>query len=344
MNITYGLDDLFPHEAILPTGFEWWYVDALLDDDISLVLIFFRANPLAPDGIGATPPPSFVIALRSSTTPSFYLFRQFTDEEVTIRTDGPSLLLTCPDATVHIDPVASRLSINADALSKLGTRRLQLEAALHLPAFQHPASVVENDGHTWNLIAPRAPIDGIARLHVGARERSTWSLRGMAYVDHNYSPVPLFSHESPWYWGRAHVEDLTVVYYSYLDPNKPTTFWIWEGPELRYHHEHGSRLSHATQRTAMGLRYDSSFSFVGAEPSIEVHQHRILDYGPFYLRFLADITITGLPGSPRRGRGLTEFMHPSRLGWRLFHPFVNMRIDRYGQYRVKTERPPRCCR
>ena len=64
---------------------------------------------------------------------------------------------------------------------------------------------------------------------------------------------------------------------------------------------------------------------------LKIHHNKVLDAGPFYLRFASDISLH-IGGKELDGiKGISEFLNPERLQSRFMRLFTRSRIWRDGE-------------
>jgi len=60
---------------------------------------------------------------------------------------------------------------------------------------------------------------------------------------------------------------------------------------------------------------------------LTIQHSSILDNGPFYQRFGSEaFLLMNSAGSLQRATGISEYIAPERISWKIFRPLINMRI------------------
>ena len=142
---------------------------------------------------------------------------------------------------------------------------------------------------------------------------ATRTFAGTGYHDHNVGERSLQRQFRHWRWGRAHFRDETFVFYE-ADGVSP-----FEQPIRDQQHA----------RNVYMLRYAEKFT----AGDFLVNQKRIVDNGPFYLRFLSEFTNP----AGETVTGFSEVLRPAALDWKWFWPLLDSRVrphrsgDRMGR-------------
>lgn len=194
---------------VAPTGYAWWYLDALSDDGThGLTCIAFLGSVFSPYyawalGRGrsdALDHCAINVAIYSPGGKHWTL----TERGRSALDRSPSTLAIGPSA-LHWD--GSRLTIDIDEISvPLPSRvcgRVVIEPSA-LVTRRFPLDLGEH--HHWWPVAP------LGRVQVAMKSPSVnWS--GNAYLDHNVGHEPLARAFLGWQWSRGHGVDGTVVHY-----------------------------------------------------------------------------------------------------------------------------------
>jgi carotenoid 1,2-hydratase len=316
---------------VLPSGngaYEWWYFDAIdRENDLSLVAIFFRGIPfsgvrqkaaLEASRAGTSDDgsrfPAVAFSLYGPSRTEAYCVNLHPPDALRIPADGKTVCIGASRACLAGEKYVIDLAeVLLDGRMLGGRLEFIFEPALA------PSHHRENPvGHDWILAAPRCRFEG--ELRIGDR---SIALRGAGYHDHNAGQSSLPSQFRSWEWGRAHFAQSTFVYYrSESHRGEIVARAIEIDPQ-------GSMANSTTdfdvRRVARNIYrtpYPSEIVIdAPAGDRIVVEQSRIVDNGPFYIRFLSTF---------RRGResvrGFSEVLRPRALEWRWFWPLLDSRV------------------
>ncbi len=355
MNITTDSDQEVWHDMREPGAYEWWYFDAEdTTTGVSVVLIWFAGFPFSPyytnhyekwkkKIISAPPLPSNYSAF------SFQLYEngdevvnfiregehelfESTRSEIGIRFEKNSFTFNaeCDEYTLDIDfsYPARHKKVKAN-LSFKSTRRIRYEK-----------KDTNNDGnvplHQWLLSVPKADVEGlieVTELQKGGVRKIPFRAKG--YHDHNLGAVPMQEYISRWYWGRAFSKKFDIVYYVVFFKNneyKPLTLLLLQNNESDQVTVHDSMRFHENH-FRYGLfapLHSQTLTLLDKKIGIEVRHHKVLDTGPFYLRFASDIVLTRDGQNIETIKGISEFLDPSRLQSRMMRLFTCCRVCRDG--------------
>ncbi|MDZ7577820.1 MAG: hypothetical protein U0904_06580 [Candidatus Nanopelagicales bacterium] len=208
--------------------FEWWYFDMQLDDGSTLVATFNTKPSTHPSGplqpsvllIYHGPDGSKIRVSQPCEESGFRAATEACDVRI-----GPNTVAGDLDTYVlHIDVAG----VVADLTIKRGA-----------PSWRPGAGVSWFDSAhkhylAWVVPVPYGSVAGTITDASGTREVS-----GSAYHDHNWGNRLMSDYLDHWYWGRAHIEDFTVVYvrmttkgiFGFGSINFPT-FYLAKGERL----------------------------------------------------------------------------------------------------------------
>lgn len=285
---------------------EWWYFD-LYDDarGLGVVMIFFRGIPFSgarqrhidndPDRY-----PAVACSLYDREKTALYLANvhdSITVGERSIRIAGSG---------AHYDDGAYRIALDE--------RSLRGEA-VHVEATFEPLANATSAGgehatHLWIAAAPRCR----ARVRI-----NEYTLEGIGYHDHNVGQRGLPDQFRTWEWGRAHFDDETFIYYATEEHGgaRNARVLLEDVRDARIEREDIRRNIYRLPY-ARTLRIESGRRWT-------VEQSRIVDNGPFYLRFLS----TFRDDRGRTAVGFSEVLRPAALRWRWFWPLLDSRVRRH---------------
>lgn len=332
--------------SIPPGGYEWWYFDAIDESTgYALVVIFYRGNPfsnryirqLKDDNWGedAWPSkfPAISISLYRDNEPVFYSFTEYPPGESEFLTDKPAV--TVGDNRLEADLSGSemkyKLTLNEELPSgdKL-MAELTFNSSLRLEDDFGEQADSSNPGHTWNLVMPRAGVEGSFSVYRSSQLTHSSRLNGLGYHDHNTGYEPMKDEFRDWYWGRYHFASATLLYYVMNRKNsRQYRGWLIES-------EKGNELQNFKNIelkdigiSIFGLQVARKLVLGSGSIRAVVQQTHSLDNGPFYRRFMSEAFLS-LGDEVQKSSGFSEYIHPSRIYWRFLWPLVDMRI-RYKQ-------------
>ncbi len=353
MNITTEPHQEVWHDMQEPGAYEWWYFDAEdKSSGVSVVLIWFSGFPFSPyymqhyddwkrKAVSALPLSSDYAGF------SFQLYEQGRETLNFIREGGNGLFESSREGiglrfennrffydafrdeyrlVVDFDFPARNRKVGAELIFKVSRRARYSKkdsnnAALH-------------SRHQWLLSVPRAEVEGhieISGENGGGLRRI--ELRAHGYHDHNLGTMPMQEYISRWYWGRAFSERYDLIYYMIFFRDtayQPVSLLML----------HDNALEKVSVMDSLRFRErDFSTGFFsplhgrtleldGGGVSVTVSQKKVLDAGPFYLRFASNISLC-IEGQHLNGiNGISEFLNPVRLQSRFMRFFTRSRIWR----------------
>lgn len=327
-----------------PGGYEWWYFDAVdVTSGYSLVVIFYQGNPFSnryirqlkkePSAAASNPEnfPAISISIYKNNEPVYYSFTEFAKSETSFSTEVPFVQIGGHSLTSEIleEELIYELKLQ-EILPSGDSIEAELtfsspDLALNVPG--HQSAGKKSEGHFWNLIQPRAEVQGTIQLSCEADIRQVVRFHGEGYHDHNTGQEPMKDEFRDWYWGRFHFPVYTLVYYVMnrqhrqqhrawlIDEKSRSVIEKFENVQLK---DRGS--------TIFGLQSARKLVLRNGQSEITVQQSELLDNGPFYQRFLSDAFLSLDGRDIQKSRGISEYIHPARIYWKLFWPFVDMRI------------------
>lgn len=331
-----------------PGGYKWWYFDAIdSSSGYSLVVIFYLGNPFSNRYIRAlnndnlkeesTPEnfPAVSISVYKEQKPVYYSFTEFDKANVRFSEKVPSLEIGNHgfDLNKFDEWLDYRLQLSEELPS--GDR---IQASLNFKssnkAVPFDDAEGESRGHAWNLLQPRAEVQGTVRLYQGSDLRHDINFRGPGYHDHNTGQEPMKDKFEEWYWGRFHFPEHTLVYYVINRKEEPQyRAWLMDRNDLSIAAGFREFELRDKGRSLFGLHTARKLWLSNDQSQILVQQNQLLDNGPFYQRYLSDAFLYLEYQDVQKVRGISEYIRPERVYWRVFWPFVDMRI------RYKNEKP-----
>ncbi len=286
MQILFGADNdglhISPQD---PGGYEWWYFDAVSDDErYVLVVIFFLGTPMSPYykavADGKNPLPSdwcSVFVSLHERTPSGYAERayayniyrggDFAPNGVDVAVGGSRFVRTGD---------TWNLSITERGLWRGAVRGDITFVADFLPKHD---PVPGDEAHTWVCVAPDCRVSGDITLTSGETVR----FAGRGYHDHNFGRLP-WTDTKEWHWNRVH----------------------WQGE-----HAGSGAVSYRWDGASFAGTWSKNGAFaVSPDLPITVNRYPPIQNAPFYKRFPLAAQ-TALPD--RRGFGIGETFRPAGL-------------------------------
>lgn len=334
MRIVSGLQDAGWHDLRASGAYEWWYVDALsADGRTGFVFIFFAGLPFSPDyltdherrrGPSALDHVAVFAAVYRDGRQVCYALDRY--DRATFSASRDRLDVAIGANTCRFDGSAFAVAVDLPLL--LGGSRLTASLAL---SPRVPASAVDFGGgagdaeHVWNPLAPSCAVSGEIALH-GGRGWSE-SFDGEGYVDHNYGEKPLTEGIRRWHWGRAHLGDRTLVYY-HTEPERgpDETVLALVGSDGTRVFERPAFSAADWKRRPLCPRFPTRVG-IAAEARVTATVRSVLDWGPFYMRFLSDVRCE-VDGGVLEAAGVTEYFDPRGLRARWLRPLIKTRIRR----------------
>jgi carotenoid 1,2-hydratase len=321
------------HDQRESGAYEWWYLDALSDDgSTAIVAIWFAGLPFSPDYLtdherGRAPSAldhvaMFAAVYRDGRQVCYTLNRyprtafEASRDALQVRI-GPNLL------AVRDDVLEARLDVPL-----LGGSRLTGQLALARPGARSLEALTGGEAgadHMWNPLEPDCRVDGRFEYAGVAVD----PFRGRAYVDHNYGRRPLTEGIKRWHWGRAHLDGATVVYY-HTEPETgrdATLLAVVDGGAASTVDADARFAAADWRRRILCPRYPTVVRLDGRGVALESRVRSVLDWGPFYMRFLADVRAT-VEGQRLEGPAITEYFDPRGLRARILRPLIKTRITR----------------
>lgn len=315
-----------------PNAYEWWYADFIdKASGLSGVIIFYNGNLFSPAYIqsqrkseGNFPEnfPAISISIYKNNKPCFYSFLEFTKEEASYNENSNVVTYCIADNCMVFNSENRSLSIKlSQELASSDTIDLDL---LFVPSsdFAEPnlntPSVKNNSNHSWKCIIPSATVKGRIRVNSSAYIIE----RANGYHDHNAGLEPLHHFFRDWYWGRVHLlqSKETLIFYSYsIDKELRTNGWIIDNNGA--FSSLGEASYKSFRKNLFGLNRATK---IGLANRFEIDLQSIVDKGPFYERYLCDVT--DLEEPLNNTSGIAEYIYPKNIYKSWVHRLVNLRL------------------
>ncbi|NTW70222.1 MAG: carotenoid 1,2-hydratase [Chlorobiaceae bacterium] len=359
MNITTESSQEVWHDMQEPGAYEWWYFDAEdRESGLSFVLIWFSGFPFSPYYTSHyenwKKRLTTVTPLASDYTGfSFQLYENGVETLNFIR-EGRAALFESSRTDIGVRFEKNRFTYNPlrdeytlDIDFSFPARKKAVKASL---LFKTRRRIVyekkdsNNHGevplHQWLLRVPRADVEGsITITEEQTGRQRTIPVTATGYHDHNFGAVPMQEYISRWYWGRAFSDSYDLIYYViYFRNNKyqPLTLLLLHDNERETSTvydtvtfcESNFRKGFFSPLHSMDLALKDDRVF------LKIHNDKVLDAGPFYLRFSSEISLQ-VDGRNIDGiSGISEFLNPVRLQSKFMRFFTRSRIWRDGERSV----------
>lgn len=316
MQIHFGPDHDGLHvDPARPGAYEWWYFDALSDDDrYALVVIFFLGSPMSPyyKAVvnGKEPDPrdwcGVFVSLHEKQADrwagrayAYNLYRggTFAEDGGEVAVGGSRVVREETGESA----LTWRLTLDEPGLW-FGRTRAEVTFTVQGAQPDRPP-LGEEDGHTWVCVAPVCRAEGVVN---GIR------FSGPGYHDHNFGQLP-WADTDIWYWARASMVEegeaggdtrSVVLYFTFprapLNDCKPEVFaFVFDGSGNLLSLPETTRTEPARHRydgNAFGLRFEPYLKW-----SVRAADRRSGYYGMLFLREYSEDGQGGHIGSRNPG-------------------------------------------
>ena len=195
--------------------------------------------------------------------------------------------------------------------------------------------------HTWVLAAPHCRVEGTLEwCGVGGEVEKEQGFIGKGYHDHHFGSVPLDRFVKGWHWGRVFLGDETLVYSVQIPSDSgesPSGFLLTAGKTEIQTWDVAFQLS-KNRRNFFWLPYQKTLGFMDTH-SLEINHDQILSDGPASLIFEDKVAWTQ-NGETLVGKGLSQYLYPSRLTSRFFFPMLKGKTTVYTEPQIKSTPSP----
>jgi carotenoid 1,2-hydratase len=334
-------------------SYEWWYFDGVAKDgEYSFVIIFYDGNPFSrrymetlssekDSGLKlASQYPALSISVYKKERPVYYGFREYNPEDVFFdkndisgRAGNNEFRGKIHNGKLRYEVTLNQVLPNGDSIN--GKLKFVSDITNNILPNKNLQNI--DNRHIWNLVQPQSQVEG--NIQVDGYDPHTINFSGLGYHDHNLGIEPMYESFVEWYWGRFHFQGSTLIYYI-MREKEGNQYQAW------YLGKNGSCISldHKFELTdtslnLFGLNSSRKIIIEGNGLHCLVQQDRVIDNGPFYQRFSSSLVMKSEEGI-QQSRGITEYIHPGRIGNRWFWPLVNMRIVYPGNKNHWVQRNP----
>ncbi len=324
-----------------PGAQEWWYFDAIADDgEWALVVVWYAGLPFDPSyGLAAIrhlkdparhPIPDaldhaaigFSLYRRGKT--AAYALNRYPSDRFAHEADPFSVAV----AMSRVERTGSGYALHVETPAVDGRRTIRADLRF-VPA--DGTEPLERDlggrggAHHWILAAADCRVEGT--VVVDGPGPLSVDFRGRGYHDHNAGAEEISVAWTRWRWGRVHVGARTAIYYR-AEPRDGAMRSLWvvcEDGRPEVVRDDAALSFDDWHRHPLGIRHARSLGIDGIDPPPRWRHRDLVDYGPFYLRWLTEFTVDG-----RTATGFTELLEARSL----HKPWFNWMIP----YRLKTPR------
>ncbi|HEX7239762.1 MAG TPA: hypothetical protein VF263_05825 [Longimicrobiaceae bacterium] len=319
-----------------PGGFAWWYADVVTPQGDGVVLIWAFGLPFLPgyaDAARRGSPqlpadrPSVNVVAYERGVPTVYLLQEYGAGDADPPDAAGTQRIGRCRFTRRVEGGTLRLEAELDCPLPGSRERLTGTVRVEGAARAADPGAVDLAPHLWTPLS--GPAAGSATLRHGGREVAR--VRGRAYHDRNAGSVPLHELGIAWWaWGRFPLRGREVVYYL-LWPESggdPECIGLVVGEDGATERVDLRVEPGVERRSPAGLPYPERLRLhtVDGGRWLDVRHLRVVDDGPFYLRFLSEGATPGGEHAP----GWGELCVPDRVDLPFHRPFVRMRVHRVG--------------
>jgi len=276
--------------------FEWWYFDAIFNDNSSLAGSFLiNGYHSLPETIKA----NVDFTIDANNKEKIEIQERFSHNKVLLSENmiliGKNKIERIQsDSILHLEKDNYELTLNF---------RKMLNG---LSWGQNGRVIFTRGGDrylAWLVPQPRAEVSGILKMSKGA-----FNLKGNGYRDHTWGTISLKDNISHWHWGRMHLEELTLIFAEILFRNKTRviSLAIGKGEKMVYTNSKISRISliAPTQYKGRNPKNPPSFKLVYEDQKIylnlDLTVKKILKQRlrprkmyffskPYYVRFISTV-------------------------------------------------------
>ncbi|MFU8860711.1 MAG: hypothetical protein ACNA8K_09820 [Cyclonatronaceae bacterium] len=335
----------------LSGSYEWWYFDACdKSGEWHIVVIFYDGCPFSPDyidtwenaetraGAKAEKHPAISVSVYQNGIPVFYSLIEYDASDFSWDPNQRKLTVGRSGFQFRASGNNLHYTVDLDEILPGGDR---LKGALNFSGCKTPVNLFGSQfkdchsSHEWNMSLPGASVTGEIQITGSLYPPKSVKIQGRGYHDHNIGFEPMKNEFRNWYWGRVHMPSGTLVYYI-INRNEGTDnrAWFISNDNAEVEFEFDTAVLEDFRSNVFLLPSARKIILKGTKAEATIQMSEIVDSGPFYYRFISDAILKTEDGSLlETARGMSEFIHPSRIHNRLFRPLVNMR------YHHKEQKP-----
>jgi carotenoid 1,2-hydratase len=322
-----------------PGSQEWWYFDAISDDgEYALVIVWYAGLPFDPDyGLAALrhrryprryPAPNPLdhsaigLSLYRRGKTVAYALNRYPAHRFAFEASPFAVQL----ARSRFERSASTYRLHVETPAVDGRRNIVADLSF-TPAARTESLERELGGvggpHRWILAAADCRVEGSVALEGSGG--FVVDFRGRGYHDHNAGSEELSVALTRWRWGRFHAGQRTYIFYE-AEPREGARQSLWvvceEGRPVEVRDDVALRVEE-TRRHPLGIRYGRRLGFEPGGPPARWCHRDLVDYGPFYLRWLSELQLEG-----GNVIGITALLEAKALHQMWFNWMIPYRLKR----------------
>ncbi len=355
MRISTSLKNDAWHDLKEAGSYEWWYFDAVDEEnDLSLVAIWFCGFPFSPYYINSYNKwvaegrngKSFPDPLEH-TAFSFNLYSKGAEVINFIKEGNSNLFASSKESPYakfesnkfYYDDEENRFVLEFDF--QMPSRRKQVKGKIVFSMSHNGQSYDLSEfsygqtEHAWVLVSPKADVDGEIIVFNGIKNKlKKYKFLGKGYHDHNYGKLPMNTDIEKWYWGRAHSNNIDIVYYiiSYKSQQQEPFVFLMatENDKLLVLNNEFTLSENGQEKSFFVPHYSKKLTLSNDRIEFNITHDKGLDIGPFYLRFESSFELKIKDGSELNMKGISEFLHPGSIDSGFVRGLIKSKIWRHG--------------
>lgn len=191
-----------------PGSFEWWYFDAHLDNNTTVVIVF-ATKPILERG--GPLKPSVLLTLNCPNRKRIYRAAYFPTNQFSAARETCNVAIGPNRAQGDLHTYQLHVEMEADPASDAGSITLDLTFTGLVPPWRPGAgkSCFGDLNHyfAWLPAIPYGRVEGEITC-----DGKVHQVSGAGYHDHNWGNIGLNEVMDHWYWGRARIGDYTLIY------------------------------------------------------------------------------------------------------------------------------------
>lgn len=338
MNIAFGIENDIQHD-IGESGYEWWYYDCVsLDEDYSVVLIFFRDIPMLPSCIRERSQNVYRAHNFDGVTVSIYHRKKKIAQKLVwskkYKTQYDNHTHRLNFVNNYVQYSHGHYSIFVDIQVGYDSRRIRFSAEFDDNLYYLSENIVQSPTeHTWIAVSPR--LSGQCSIDIWDEEclKISTTFFAHAYHDHNIGVMPVFKEFHSWYWGKIVCSVGTFVYYYIPDKNNVSPLhWaciFMNTTDKPIILRDVSIVESNKTMTYTGISYSkelfiSGFTHENEKIEVKILQNSMLENGPFYLRFASVASFKMHSTLYTDSHSIGEFFHARRLQSGIIQTFIEL--------------------